>query len=542
MSLPTRLWLPDGVHELPTAVPAGQLSGLWPGSLTAATEAHPPPTAATAPRHRRRALLRADAGLPERPVLIEWLPRSDLDAAEAARRKGACHVNLLRLHHVGLADARTAYLISEAPAGVDLWTVHRAAAGQLPAWWGVAVVAAAARGLLALHQHLQRRGGAAHGGIELSTVFVAWSGAVQLLAYAPRGLPAAGAAAAPELLAAPRLATAATDVYALATVLKVLLPPTALTRGALPPLLRRCLLPHPEERPALSALVAALEAALGELEAPLGRATAIGEILGNVCPRQAAVELADAEWGESTLANFATLPATLFPLSPLSTGAVQLSPTWVMVPPEMTVTVERAPAQRPPPPRRGPLLFAGATLGLALLGGVALWGAAEPVAAPPAPAPRFSPQEASAPSSDRAAPARPAASDPAHNSDGPMSMGTAATAAGGSAALTPKNLPLIAGAASTRWGALRLQILHVQSGPERVQLQLRLTNPTAALQAAKLAALTIGPTHCGGQQPPQPPQPPLPIGAGRTLALTLDYPLALPPEGLGALSLQLGPP
>lgn len=550
MSLPTRLWLPDGVHELPTAVPAGQLSGLWPGGPAAAEALAQLPTTA-APRLRRRALLRADAGLPERPVLIEWLPRGELDAAEAERRKGACHANLLRLHHVGLADARTAYLISEAPAGVDLLTVHRAAAGQLPAWWAAAVVAAAARGLSALHQHLQRRGGAAHGGIELGTLFVAWSGAVQLLAYAPRGQTSP---VAPELLAAPRLVTPAADVYALATVLKALLPAAALSRGPLPPLIRRCLLPHAEQRPALSALAAALEAVLWELEAPLGRATAIGEILGSVCPRQAAAELADAEWGESTLASFATLPATLFPLSPLSTGAVQLSPTWVMSPPEPTLTVDRRTAPPPPPtPRRRPLVFAGATLGLAFLGGVALWGAAEPaqrLTTPTAGAPAV---RGSGPGGIAAVATTAAAKTtvpPGALLSAPGGVGaTPASAASSAPALTtagselgpaPASVPIFAAASSVRWGALRLQILQVHQEPSGLRVQLRLTNPTARPLQAELGTLTAGPQRASERQPPQPMPPSLPIGGGRTVVYTLNYPLPSPGDP-GPLQLQLQP-
>ena len=383
MSLLTRLGLPDGVHELPTAVPAGQLSGLWPGSAAAAAEAAALPPSATTPhvRLRRRALLRADPGLPDRPVLIEWFARADLDAAEAARRQGACHVHLLRLHHIGFADARTAYAISEAPAGVDLHTVCRAAPEKLPAWWAVAVVAAAARGLGALHQHLQRRGGTAHGGIELGTLFVSWSGAVQLLAYAPPVLPSL-APTAPEVLAAPRLITPAADVYALGAVLRALLPQAALARGPLQRLVRRCLLPHADERPALPAVQAALEAALWELDAPLGRAAAIGELLGRVCPRAATVDLADAEWGDSALASFATLPATLFPLNPLSTGAVPLSPTWVTAAPEPTVSPVPPPAPRS---SRRTLAVGAAALGAALLGSGALWLAGTSSPAPGAP-------------------------------------------------------------------------------------------------------------------------------------------------------------
>ena len=544
MSLPTRLWLPDGVHELPTAVPAGQLSGLWPGGPAAAAEALAQLPATAAPRLRRRALLRADAGLPERPVLIEWLPRSELDAGEAERRKGACHANLLRLHHVGLADARTAYLISEAPAGVDLLTVHRAAAGQLPAWWGVAVVAAAARGVCALHQHLQRRGGAAHGGIELGTLFVAWSGAVQLLAYAPRGQTPT---AAPELLAAPRLITPAADVYALATVLKALLPQTALLRGPLPPLIRRCLLPHAEQRPALSALAAALETILWELEAPLGRATAIGEILGSFCPRQATADLGDAEWGDSALASFATLPATLFPLSPLSTGAVQLSPTWVMAPPEPTLTVDRRTVPPPAPAsQRGPLIFAGATLGLAILGGVALWGAAEPGRRLPAPT-ASEPAAYGSAADGSAAVANPVVvPSPFRATPGggvgttSASTGAVLSTAGSELGAAPARVPLAAAASSVRWGALRLQILQVHPMPSGLRVQLRLTNPTGRPLQAELATLTAGPQHASERQPPQPQPPPILLGSGRTVLYSLDYPLPSSGEA-GPLVLQLQP-
>jgi hypothetical protein len=500
MALPTRLWLPDAMHELPTAVPAGQLSGLWPGSAGPAPVSAP--TSGTTPlmRLRRRALLRADAGLPERPVLIEWFPRADLDAAEAERRKGACHVHLLRLHHVGLADARTAYAISESPAGVDLLTISRAAAGQLPAWWTVAVVAAAARGLDALHQHLHRRGGSAHGGIELSTLFVAWSGAVQLLAYAPPGHSTMPLVMAPEVRAAPRLTAPAADVYALGSILKALLPPAALARGALPRLVRRCLLPHAEERPALSALLAALEAVQWELETPLGRATALGEVLLRVCPREATVDLADAEWGgDSALLSFATLPATLFPLSPLSSGVVPLSPTWAMAPPEpVSLGDHTAPPPLPRPSSRSPMWLGGAALGLLLLGGAALWWSAGPPSSPPASRPAVA-----APPS---VPARaPELAPPA-----------------------PASVPVAASPNSVPWGALRLQILRVTFEADRLRVLLRLTNATSRPLPAEISALSVGSGRAG--QRPLPPAAPVPIGAGRTLTVTLDYPWPLPSQ------------
>lgn len=562
MSLPTRLGLPDGVHELPTAVPAGQLSGLWPGSAAAAEAAALPPSATTPHlRLRRRALLRADPGLPDRPVLIEWFARADLDAAEAARRQGACHVNLLRLHHIGVADARTAYAISEAPAGVDLHTVCRAAPEKLPAWWAVAVVAAAARGLGALHQHLQRRGGTAHGGIELGTLFVAWSGAVQLLAYAPPVLPSL-APTAPEVLAAPRLITPAADVYALGAVLRALLPQAALARGPLQRLVRRCLLPHADERPALPAVQAALEAALWELDAPLGRAAAIGELLGRVCPRAATVDLADAEWGDSALASFATLPATLFPLNPLSTGAVPLSPTWVTAAPEPTVSPVPPPAPRS---SRRTLVAGAAALGAALLGSGALWLAGTSSPAPGAPgsaqlAPSGSGRPAALLAGSPPAPPGPSSAATAGSSltvaPSPLGLPSATTAgssptatpsllglpsaatAGTSPTAAPASVPLIASASSLSWGALRLQILRVTPEADRLRVQLRLTNPGPRSRPAPLSDLTIGPV-AGRRQPPAPP-PPLTLGAGRTAVLTLDYPG--PPAGdCRELQLQLLP-
>ncbi len=550
MSLPTRLGLPDGVHELPTAVPAGQLSGLWPGSIAAAPEAAVLPPSATTPhvRLRRRALLRADPGLPERPVLIEWFARADLDAVEAARRQGACHVNLLRLHHIGVADARTAYAISEAPAGVDLHTVCRAAAEKLPAWWAVAVVAAAARGLGALHQHLQRRGGAAHGGIELGTLFVAWSGAVQLLAYAPPVQPSLAPAVAPEVLAAPRLATPAADVYALGVVLRALLPQAALARGPLQRLVRRCLLTQADERPALSAVQAALEAALWELGAPLGRAAAIGELLGRVCPRAATVDLAEAEWGDSALASFATLPATLFPLNPLSTGVVPLSPTWVTAAPEPTVS--RVPPQAPRSSRR--TLFVGAAaLAAALLGGGALWLASASGPSPPAPGPAQlapspsgvppAPSAGSPPAPSDHSPAATAGSSPAM-APSPSGISSSVTA-GSSPDAAPARVPLVASANSLSWGALRLQILRVTPEADRLRVQLRLTNPGPRPLPAPLADLTIGPAAGSRQLPALPP--PLTVGAGRTAVVTLDYPEALAGAPAGRshdLQLQLLPP
>src|SRR5207302_1456581 len=131
-------------------------------------------------RARRRAVLRGEAGRADQPVLVERVSSSE--AARARRLYGLCHVNVLRLLEAGV-DAQGGYLICAAPAGVELQTVARTARaeGGLQRWWLASVLAAAGRGLSALHRHVRGSGWPLHGAIGWSTVFVGWHGEVQLL-------------------------------------------------------------------------------------------------------------------------------------------------------------------------------------------------------------------------------------------------------------------------------------------------------------------------------------------------------------------------
>jgi len=404
MALPPRLWLPDSQLESAAVARglgrgparASAAAGLWTplpgGSLAVSPTGSVAPSSSTprtllpgspdAPRVRRRALWRGEAGLPDRPVLVEWFPLSQLasERSAAARVRGVCHAQLLRLLSLGAADGRSGYAISEASDGVDLATVSRAAPGELPAWWAVYVIAQLSRAVQFLIDSQQRRRlpCVGHGRVSASTVFVGWNGSVQLLAFAASAGGQRGEETlAPELRASERLLSPAADVYALAVLLRQLLPASALSRPALGRLLRRTLHAQADQRLALPTFAASLHALLADLQAPLARAQAVGEVLGRFCPR-ASVDLLETDWGESTGDGLAALPPSL---APLSAGPVALSPTWYqrLAPPA-------APAPSPSQTRRrlglGAALLGGA-IGLIALG--ALWPTATPQPVPPAP-------------------------------------------------------------------------------------------------------------------------------------------------------------
>ena len=87
-------------------------------------------------RMRRRAIFAGEGNLPDREVLLDWFP-AHLLPVEARRTRAlrtVRHIHLLRLFDLGLADPRTAYAISEAPNGVDLSTLLRAAQADTFLW------------------------------------------------------------------------------------------------------------------------------------------------------------------------------------------------------------------------------------------------------------------------------------------------------------------------------------------------------------------------------------------------------------------------
>ena len=385
MALPPRLWLPETPLESagtarslgkgPSITPA--IAGLWtplPGGSLAfgvtnaggASGSTPrvlmSVASADLPRVRRRALWRGEAGLPDLPVLVEWFPIGQLasERSAAQRVRGVCHAQLLRLIAIGPADARSGFAVSEASDGVDLATVARAAPGELPAWWAIHVIAQLTRAVQFLIDVQQRRGlpCVGHGRISANTVFVGWNGSVQLLAFsAASGSGRGDETLAPELRASERLLTPAADVYALAVLLRQLLPSSALMRPATSRLLRRALHSQADQRLALPAFCASLQALLLDLQAPLFRAQALGEILGRFCPR-ASVDLLETDWGESTGDGLAALPPSL---APLSASPVSLSPTWYqrIAPPAAVAPVQ---------PRLRRLLSFLAALGLVCVG------------------------------------------------------------------------------------------------------------------------------------------------------------------------------
>ena len=461
MALPPRLWLPEGGHDLPTAVAGPRSSG-----TTAASGQTP------VQRMRRRALWRGEAGLPDRPVLVEWFPLAELEQERpaAGRVRGLCHVHLLRLLDIGVADAKNAYAISEAPDGVDLFTVLRAAPGELPPFFGVAIVSQVARALSTLETHLvrsaRRQGG--HGRVNLGTVFVGWDGSVKLLAFAPLGAiglhgshSRSEESVAPELRLSDRLLTSAADVYALGSLLRELLPPSALRRREIVRLLRRCLHVQADQRIALSTLGPALEELLVELHAPLSRARAIGEVLGRSCPR-ATTDLVDADWGEHTGDGYPALPPTL---APLSASAVALSPAWLRPEPKT--------AKKPSALRIAALPIA---IGLAAVATLALSGAS-----PPSPI------------------ATPSITPPIAVSDEP----------------TPPRRELLPG--------LRASLEQIENREQEIAITLRIVNPTAQPIVADAAGLQLA-LRAAPEIALEPLSPPaITVGAGRVQELRLHF-------------------
>lgn len=296
VALPSNLWIPDGPLDGPPSGAAGRPvdggSGLG-ASLSGAA----------APVTRRRAVLRGEGAVPDRPVLLELLRGPGLPGwlAEAQARREACHANLLRPLRAGLLDGQTGYVISEQPEGVDLLTVLRAARAQPqlrpPPWFLASVLQEAARGLLALQRAPRERGRQGRVGLHPARVFLDWQGDVRLLAFSalspdsdgagPTGL---GAVLAPELRAGPRLAGPAADVYALGQLLCELLPDGGAALARLRALGERGRAPRSEDRPGLREIVDGLEAYL-LAEAPLQRRAARGAQLAQLCPPESAGEL-----------------------------------------------------------------------------------------------------------------------------------------------------------------------------------------------------------------------------------------------------------
>lgn len=351
MALPNRLWLPDGGQDLPV-FPVERVSAEVGPQLGS--------------RWRKRAVLAGVEGQAERTVLVEWFSVADLVSSQLAPLRSVCHSNLLRLHQFGQSDGKTAYAISEAPLGLDLLQVARTLPGKLPAWWAVSVVHEAARGILALHQHLARRGRArGHGALDASCVFVSSAGRVQVLAFAP--LPRHVSSdvlgedpIAPEVRRGSKLAMAASDVYSLATLL-LSLPIDRPLPDALLRLLRRGQSVFAEKRPTLTLLIQQLGDARWQLGAPLALAERIGAELGRLLPTTRSQSLGESEWGSAGPVSFGPLPKTLYPLS---ATAVSLSATWDAAP---QVDVQPTPGRR----RVWPLaLLVGS---LAVLGGVGGW-------------------------------------------------------------------------------------------------------------------------------------------------------------------------
>lgn len=474
MALPQRLWLPEPAVDSSVGAPALLRSASLPFTgvsfgvgLAPGTAALPPSwtqTGGEATRMRLRALWRGEAGLPDRPVLVDWFPISHLDGERTAavRVRGLCHAGLLALLDLGVADARTAYAVSEATDGVDLATVARAARGELAPWWCVQVSALLCRTLLALTEQQRRRGLPlqGHGRLLPSTVFVGWNGSVHLLAYSPSpGSSRSDDLVAPELRASERLLSPAADVYAVAALLRLLLPPAAAARPAISRLLRRCLHAQADQRMSLSTLHNALGTLLLDLGAPLRRAAAIGEVLGRFCPR-AAVDLLEADWGESTGEGFPSLPPSL---APLSATTVALSPTWFRAssPPAVVVT-----------PRRRWAARGLALLPLFLVGLAWLFWPARPKLPRTMPAPKTAPK---------------ATTTAAITGSPPLD--TAADASGSA----PPQRPL--------WSGLRVDLQPAHSGgefpstrsPRRVHVQL--TNPGRTPLRVRVQDLHIRDAH-----------------------------------------------
>jgi hypothetical protein len=515
MALPRRLFIPEGVHDLPTAVPARTFqAGPWAGATSpaepltggAATAAH-----LGSPRRRRRAVLPGEDGRPDRPVLVEWFPSDELDEQAAAEVRGLCHVHLLRLYQVGLADTRTAFAISEAPLGVDLGTVLRASKEPLPLWWILRVMSAAASGLLALHQHLVRRGpGRGHGGLGLSTLFVSGSGAVQLLGFVPHRRTLVPLVTeeilAPELRVSPRLLSPAADVFALGAVLRELLTPAQRGRGGIGRLLARCLSPHPEQRPVLPSVLRTLQELALEVALEQGPLTeaAVGEIVTKRCP--SASDLPEHEGPEAAVPG---LPALTRSLRALSSPTLSTSGSWALAadePPAPSLPVRR--------PSRGAVsavLALAALAGGAVAAGTALWSSAAPT-----------PAEAR---SAVAAPAQPASTTSSRPPAPPGRL--------------DDGLPLRTGASAESPG-LRVRLLELRPVDGSLSLQLRLTNPTPQQAVVDLSALRLVPTGAGEARAPLAAPSSVELGGGREQLVRLTF--AAPSVPLESLRLRLGSP
>lgn len=474
MALPNRLWLPEGAGELPT---------FFPETTRVAVEVP------LGQRWRRRAVLAGIEGQPERTVLVEWFSASDLQPAQLEPLRGLCHVNLLRLLQCGQSDGRTAYAISEAPLGLDLASIVRTAQVKLPAWWAVAVVAEAARGLLALQQFWVSRGPArGHGAVDGSCVFVSASGRVQVLAFAPLVKVALGDdPIAPEVRWSTRLATTAADVYSLCSLL-LSLPVARPLPDELVRLCRRGLSPYAEKRPTLRLLYESLCAARTGLAAPLSLSEQLGSELSRLLPPTRSRELSESDWGSAGPVSFGPLPKTLFPLS---SSAVSLSATWDAAPP---IALS--------PPSRRPWLIGSGLLLLTLLGGLVGWRlrseperpAARPVATPilqPSPSSRSQPSPLPSP------PPSPLPS------------------------LLPDTLLLKSGERG-RLGGLRTQLLRSEQRSDGVHLTLLLVNAAQRPQPLDPMSLRLSATPDSQAFAPE-PSPPLVVMPGQMQTIELRF-------------------
>ncbi|HMU38145.1 MAG TPA: hypothetical protein PKE31_03960 [Pseudomonadota bacterium] len=313
MALPNRLWLADGGQEPPTWI------------VEPRTSTGPAPTL-THTRWRRKAVLAGGEHQPERTMLVEWFPLSELLPHHLLPLRNVIHHNLLRFHECGPADPKTAYAMSDAPLGLDLATIVKTAGEKLPVWWGVAVLCEAARGLVALHDQLRQRGfPKGHGAVDASCIFVSPQGRVQVLCFAPLCKPSAlHDPIAPEVRKSWRLATVASDVYSLCVLLKSL-PLREPLPEALSSLSDRGISVHAEKRPTLLCIFRVLSAELLNLGAPLALSEHIGLELSRVLPAAKTGDATGSDWGNAGPATFGPLPKTL---SPLAATAVSLSATW----------------------------------------------------------------------------------------------------------------------------------------------------------------------------------------------------------------------